>query len=75
MASGQSVDGLYLTYLLASNKLSRGEIYTCIAELLLGGVDTVRSESAEIFVGFLLMLSRSQHSLHFKHFVTSPRGS
>lgn len=43
VASGQSVEGLYLTYLLSSGKLSRAEIYTCITELLLGGVDTVRS--------------------------------
>lgn len=41
--SGQSVEGLYLTYLLSSNKLSRAEIYTCITEMLLGGVDTVSS--------------------------------
>lgn len=41
--SGQSVEGLYLTYLLSSNKLSRSEIYTCITEMLLGGVDTVSS--------------------------------
>lgn len=43
VASGQSVEGLYLTHLLSSNKLSRAEIYTCITELLLGGVDTVPS--------------------------------
>lgn len=43
VASGQSVEGLYLTHLLSSNKLSKAEIYTCISELLLGGVDTVRS--------------------------------
>uniref|UniRef100_H3C3M6 Cytochrome P450 family 27 subfamily A member 2 n=1 Tax=Tetraodon nigroviridis TaxID=99883 RepID=H3C3M6_TETNG len=40
VAGGRSVEGLYLTHLLSSNKLSRAEIYTCITELLLGGVDT-----------------------------------
>ncbi|XP_078083897.1 sterol 26-hydroxylase, mitochondrial-like [Mustelus asterias] len=38
--SGQSVEGQYLTYLLASGKLSQSEIYSSITELLLGGVDT-----------------------------------
>lgn len=47
---GESVEGLYLTHLLASNKLSRAEIYTCITEMLLGGVDTVRSRISEIFL-------------------------
>lgn len=60
VASGQSVEGLYLTYLLSSGKLSRAEIYTCITELLLGGVDTV--SSAEICVRFMLILSKSQES-------------
>lgn len=55
VASGQSVEGLYLTHLLSSDKLSRSEIYTCIAELLLGGVDTVRSHN---FIRFLVKLSR-----------------
>lgn len=55
VASGQSVEGLYLTHLLSSDKLSRAEIYTCIAELLLGGVDTVRSHD---FIRLLVKLSR-----------------
>lgn len=40
--SGELPNGLYLTYLLSSDKLSRAEIYISITELLLGGVDTVR---------------------------------
>ncbi|TWW63845.1 sterol 26-hydroxylase, mitochondrial isoform X1 [Takifugu flavidus] len=40
VANGQSVEGLYLTYLLSSDKMSRAEISTCITDLLLGGVDT-----------------------------------
>lgn len=43
VADGQSVEGLYLTYLLSSGKMSRAEISTCITDLLLGGVDTVSS--------------------------------
>ncbi|XP_066520976.1 sterol 26-hydroxylase, mitochondrial [Hoplias malabaricus] len=37
---GEKVEGMYLTYLLASNKLSLSEVYITITELLLGGVDT-----------------------------------
>ncbi|CAL1598082.1 unnamed protein product [Knipowitschia caucasica] len=33
-------DGLYLTYLLCNNTLSREEVFTSVTELLLGGVDT-----------------------------------
>ncbi|XP_034052681.1 cytochrome P450 27C1 [Gymnodraco acuticeps] len=40
VSSGEPVEGLYLTYLLTSDQLSRSEVYTCITELLLGGVDT-----------------------------------
>ncbi|KAI5108738.1 cytochrome P450 27C1 [Silurus meridionalis] len=37
---GEELEGMYLTYLLSSNKLSLAEVYITITELLLGGVDT-----------------------------------
>ncbi|KAM3850721.1 sterol 26-hydroxylase, mitochondrial [Diretmus argenteus] len=37
---GELAGGMYLTYLLSSDKLSRAEVYISITELLLGGVDT-----------------------------------
>lgn len=38
---GEKLDGMYLTYLLSSNKLSLAEVYITVTELLLGGIDTV----------------------------------
>lgn len=44
--SGEPADGLYLTYLLASDKMSRAEVYISVTELMLGGVDTVRGQKS-----------------------------
>ncbi|XP_054648675.1 sterol 26-hydroxylase, mitochondrial isoform X2 [Dunckerocampus dactyliophorus] len=40
MERGELTGGLYLTYLLSCGKLTQSEIYICVTELLLGGVDT-----------------------------------
>nr|XP_029522594.1 sterol 26-hydroxylase, mitochondrial-like [Oncorhynchus nerka] len=38
--AGKKLDGMYLTYLLSCDKLTLGEVYISITELLLGGGDT-----------------------------------
>ncbi|XP_038853226.1 cytochrome P450 27C1-like [Salvelinus namaycush] len=38
--AGKQVEGMYLTYLLSCDKLTLREVYICVTELLLGGVDT-----------------------------------
>lgn len=50
---GEPADGIYLTYLLSSDKLSQAEVYITVTELLLGGVDTVRS----VGTGFVIWFS------------------
>ncbi|XP_049609650.1 sterol 26-hydroxylase, mitochondrial [Syngnathus scovelli] len=40
MERGEPTQGLYLTYLLSCDKITRSEIYISVTELLLGGVDT-----------------------------------
>ncbi|KAF3688323.1 Sterol 26-hydroxylase, mitochondrial [Channa argus] len=40
VSRGEPAEGMYLTYLLSTDKLSRAEVYTSVTELLLGGVDT-----------------------------------
>lgn len=49
---------MYLTYLLSSGELTKAEVYVCITELLLGGVDTVRGE--------LVAAAHTQRSLNLE---------
>lgn len=56
MQSGEPVEGLYLSHLLSSDHMTRAEVYTCITELLLGGVDTVRLD--KVCRGMLHVLCR-----------------
>lgn len=59
----EQLEGMYLTYLLTSNKLSLAEVYITITELLLGGVDTVslRAWGWRLFRLFYHRSERSQN--------------
>uniref|UniRef100_A0A3Q0SDK4 Cytochrome P450 family 27 subfamily A member 2 n=1 Tax=Amphilophus citrinellus TaxID=61819 RepID=A0A3Q0SDK4_AMPCI len=45
VSRGEPAEGMYLTYLLSSDKLSKADVYTSVTELMLGGVDTVRKKN------------------------------
>ncbi|XP_056157153.1 sterol 26-hydroxylase, mitochondrial isoform X1 [Lampris incognitus] len=59
----EPTEGMYLTYLLSSGKLSRAEIYITITELLLGGVDTT-SNTLSWTLYHLARDRRIQQKLH-----------
>uniref|UniRef100_A0A3P8S3S0 Cytochrome P450 family 27 subfamily A member 2 n=1 Tax=Amphiprion percula TaxID=161767 RepID=A0A3P8S3S0_AMPPE len=60
---GDAAEGMYLTYLLASDKLSRDEVYISVTELMLGGVDTT-SNTLSWALYHLSRDSRVQDLLH-----------
>lgn len=48
VSGGEPAEGMYLTYLLSSDKLSRAEVYISVTELMLGGVDTVSTSHCSL---------------------------
>ncbi|XP_070711594.1 sterol 26-hydroxylase, mitochondrial [Pempheris klunzingeri] len=73
VSRGESAEGMYLTYLLSSDKLSRAEIYTSITELLLGGVDTT-SNTLSWALYRLAKDRRAQDRLHGEVDSVCPQG-
>ncbi|KAM3585748.1 uncharacterized protein V6R79_026130 [Siganus canaliculatus] len=63
LSRGEQVGGVYLTHLLASDRLSRAELETCVTELLLGGVDTT-SNTLSWALYHLAQDRRAQDRLH-----------
>ncbi|XP_022076963.2 sterol 26-hydroxylase, mitochondrial [Acanthochromis polyacanthus] len=63
VVDGGAAEGMYLTYLLASDKLSRAEVYISVTELMLGGVDTT-SNTLSWALYHLSRDSRVQDLLH-----------
>ncbi|XP_077458543.1 sterol 26-hydroxylase, mitochondrial isoform X1 [Stigmatopora argus] len=60
---GEVTEGLYLTYLLSSDKITHLEIYISVTELLLGGVDTT-SNTLSWALYHLARDPRAQDRLH-----------
>ncbi|XP_056287235.1 sterol 26-hydroxylase, mitochondrial [Pseudoliparis swirei] len=63
VSSGEPAEGMFLTYLLASDRLSRAEVYITVTELLLGGVDTT-SNTLTWALYHLARDGRAQERLH-----------